>query len=123
EIRQALGLGQPFHIRFLKWCHQFFIHEPLNLMEQWLGIEIGDSSQRLRVTSWATRSPVADLIVERLPQTLWVVGMSYVVGIAIALPLGILSACRQYSIFDQVGSFVSMIGFSIPTFFTGIVLI
>lgn len=123
EIRQALGLGQPFLVRFLKWCQQFFIHEPLNLLEQWLGVEIGNSAERLRVTSWATRSPVADLIVERLPQTLWVVGMSYVVGILIGLPLGILSAYRKYSVFDQIGTLVSMIGFSIPTFFTGIVLI
>ena len=69
------------------------------------------------------RSPVVDLIVERMPQTLWVVGMSYVVGILIALPTGIVSAYKQYSIFDQIGSFVSMVGFSVPTFFTGVVLI
>src|SRR5690606_22109812 len=81
------------------------------------------SAERLRVTSWATRSPVTDLILERLPQTLWVVGMAYVIGILLALPLGILSAYRQYSAFDQLGSLISMIGFSVPTFFTGIALI
>ena len=123
EIRQALGLGQPFHIRYLKWLEQFFVNEPLNLLEHWLGIEIGDSADRLRVTSWATRGPVIDLIVERMPQTLWVIGMSYVVGILIALPIGVISAYKQYSFFDQIGSFVSMVGFSVPTFFTGVVLI
>lgn len=123
EIRQALGLGQPFHIRYLKWLEQFFVNEPLNLLEHWLGIEIGDSADRLRVTSWATRGPVIDLIVERMPQTLWVIGMSYVVGILIALPIGVISAYKQYSVFDQIGSFVSMVGFSVPTFFTGVVLI
>ena len=58
-----------------------------------------------------------------MPQTLWVVGMSYVVGILIAIPIGVISAYKQYSIFDQIGTFVSMVGFSVPTFFTGVVLI
>ena len=40
-----------------------------------------------------------------------------------ALPTGIVSAYKQYSIFDQIGSFVLMVGFSVPTLFTGIVLI
>ena len=86
-------------------------------------MEIGDSSERLRVRSWATRSPVVDLIIERLPQTLWVVGLSYLIGILIAVPIGIVSAYRQYSWFDQLGTFVSMIGFSVPTFFTGLLAI
>ncbi len=123
KIRLSLGLGEPFPIRYLKWLQQFFINEPLNMIEQWFGITIGDSENRLRVQSWATRSPVVDLIVERMPQTLWVVGMSYVVGILIAIPIGVISAYRQYSVFDQVGTFVSMVGFSVPTFFTGLVLI
>lgn len=123
QIRMSLGLGEPFHIRYLKWLQQFFIAEPLNFIQQAFGIEIGNSAERVRIRSWATRSPVVDLIVERLPQTLWVVGMSYVVGILIALPVGIISAYRQYSWFDQIGTFVSMVGFSVPTFFTGVVLI
>ncbi len=123
KIRENLGLGQPFHIRYLKWLQQFFVNEPLNVIEQIFGFELAGSEDRLRVRSWATRSPVVDLIVERMPQTLWVVGMSYVVGILIALPIGIISAYKQYSIFDQIGSFVSMVGFSVPTFFTGVVLI
>lgn len=123
QIRLSLGLGEAFHIRYLKWLEQFFINEPLNVLERMLGIEIGNSAERLRVRSWATRSPVVDLIAERMPQTLWVVGMSYVVGILIALPIGILSAYKQYSWFDQIGTFVSMVGFSVPTFFTGVVLI
>ena len=89
QIRESLGLGQPFHIRYLKWLEQFFINEPLNLIEKTFDIEIGDSENRLRVRSWATRSPVVDLIMERLPQTLWVVGLSYVVGILIAIPIGV----------------------------------
>lgn len=123
KIRISLGLGEPFPIRYLKWCQQFFINEPLNLIEQWFNIRIGDSENRLRVQSWATRSPVVDLIVERLPQTLWVLGLSYVIGILIAIPIGVISAYKQYSIFDQIGTFISMVGFSVPTFFTGLVCI
>jgi peptide/nickel transport system permease protein len=123
KIRLSLGLGEPFYIRYLYWLQQFFVNEPLNIIEQWSGWSFGNSEDRLRVQSWATRSPVVDLIVERMPQTLWVVGMSYVVGVMIAIPIGVISAYRQYSWFDQVGTFVSMVGFSVPTFFTGLLLI
>ena len=123
QIRESLGLGEAFHIRYARWMEQFFVNEPLNLIERAFGVEIGESGSRLRVRSWATRSPVVDLIVERLPQTLWVVGLSYLIGILIAVPIGIVSAYRQYSWFDQAGTFVSMIGFSVPTFFTGLLAI
>ncbi|MEO0680102.1 MAG: ABC transporter permease [Pseudomonadota bacterium] len=122
KIRLSLGLGEPFHIRYFKWCVQFFVNEPLNLVEQWTGWTLGDPD-RPRVLSWQTRSPVVDLIAQRMPQTLWVVGMSYVVGIVIAVPIGVLSAYWQYSWFDQFGTLFSMVGFSIPTFFTGLLFI
>ena len=77
----------------------------------------------MRIISWQTRSPVMDIVIQRLPQTLWVVGLSYIVGILIALPIGIYSAYKQYSVFDQAGTFITMIGFSIPPFFTGPLLI
>ena len=123
QIRLSLGLGEPFHIRYLAWLNQFFVNEPLNILEQWFGFEFSGSAERLRIRSWSTRSPVVDLIIERTPQTLWVVGMSYVIGILIAIPIGVVSAYRQYSWFDQAGTLFSMIGFSVPTFFTGLLLI
>ena len=123
KIRASLGLDSPMYIRYLLWCQQFFVNEPLNLLNEWFGWCIGDCENRLRVTSWATRSPVVDLIAERMPQTLWVVGMSYIVGILIAVPIGVISAYKQYSWFDQLGTFISMLGFSVPTFFTGVLLI
>ena len=123
QIRLSLGLGEPFHIRYLYWLQQFFVNEPLNILERLTGWTIGDSAHRLRVISWQTRSPVVDLIVQRLPQTLWVVGLSYLFGILIAVPIGVISAYRQYSWFDQLGTLFSLIGFSVPTFFTGLVLI
>ncbi len=123
QIRLSLGLGEPFHIRYLRWLEQFAVNEPLNLLERYWGVEIGASEDRLRVRSWSTRAPVVDLIAERLPQTLTVVGVSYIVAILIALPIGAISAWRQYSLFDQIGAFVSMVGFSVPTFFTGTAMI
>jgi len=123
QIRETMGVNDPFLIKYLKWMRQFMINEPLNLIESATGWSIGDSESRLRYLSWQTRSPVVDLILERLPQTLWVVGTAYALSICIAVPVGVFSAYKQYSIFDQVGTFLSMIGFSIPTFFTGLIFI
>ena len=81
------------------------------------------SANDLRVISWQTRSPVMDIVVQRMPQTLWVVGTAYIVGILIALPIGIYSAYRQYSWFDNAGTFVTMVGFSVPPFFSGVLVI
>ena len=123
KIRESLGLGQPMHVRFGKWLVQFCVNEPLNFLQEGFGISIGDSENRTRIISWSTRSPVVDLIIQRTPQTLWVVGLSYLFGILIAIPIGIISAFKQYSWFDQVGTFITMVGFSVPTFFTGMVAI
>ena len=121
RMREALGLGQPLMIQYWKWMVQFFWIEPQVLIDHWFGTSLAEGKQR--VISWQTRSPVMDIVVQRIPQTLWVVGLSYVVGILIALPIGIYSAYRQYSVFDQSGTFITMIGFSIPPFFTGPLLI
>jgi len=123
KIRESLGLGEPFQVRYVKWLRQFLVNEPLNIIESAFNVKIGDSESRLRVRSWATRSPVVDLIIERTPQTLWVIGSAYVLSILIAIPIGVISAYKQYSVFDQVGTFIAMIGFSVPTFFTGLLAI
>lgn len=122
KIREALGVGEPIHIAYVKWLRGFFIYEPLHWLDQ-MGISLGDPSNRPRIISFATRGPVVDLLLERIPQTLWVVGLSYIVGILIAIPIGVISAYKQYSWFDQVGTFISMVGFSVPTFFTGLLMI
>lgn len=123
KIREALGADDPFAVKYVKWLQQFFIAEPLNFIETTLGITLPGSEERTRVISWATRGPVIDIIAERLPQTLWVVGSSYFLGVLIAVPVGVYSAYRQYSIFDQVGTFAMIVGFSVPTFFTGLMFI
>ena len=121
KMRLALGLGEPWWVRFPLWLKQFFIVEPQYWWDAAFGTNFADGAQR--IISFQSRSPVFDTIAQRLPQTLWVVGMSYIVGVLIALPIGIISAYKQYSVFDQTGTFVSMIGFSVPPFFSGVLLI
>jgi peptide/nickel transport system permease protein len=121
KIRESLGLGQPFWVRYLLWLKAFFVTEPLVWIDSAFGTAFAEGQQR--IISFQSRSPVFDIIAERVPQTLWVVGMAYLVGVLIALPIGIISAYKQYSWFDQLGTLFSMIGFSVPTFFTGVLLI
>jgi peptide/nickel transport system permease protein len=103
RVRQSLGLDQPNHVRYVKWVSQ--------MVQGDLGI------------SFATRSSVTDLILERLPNTLAVLGVAYVVAILIAVPIGVISAVKRYSLFDHTATAFAFIGFSIPTFFTGLLLI
>ena len=121
EMRRALGLDQPVHVRFGLWLWQFLVVEPKVLIDSLFGTSLYQGEAR--IISWQSKFPVMDVIVQRLPQTLWVVGLAYVVGVLIAVPIGIVSAVRQYSIFDQIGTLISMVGFSVPTFFTGLLLI
>jgi peptide/nickel transport system permease protein len=124
QIRESLGMNQPMPIRYVRWLQQFMVNEPLNAFEKATGISIGDSQNRLRITSWTARGkPVIDLVFERLPQTLWVVGMAYLLSIVIAVPVGVFAAYRQNSFFDQASSVLAVIGFSLPTFFTGVLVI
>lgn len=101
-IRHQLGIDQPWFIRYVKWL--------IALLQGNWGF------------SFNTKAPVIDLVWQRLPQTLQVVGFAYVIAVVLAIPLGIYSAVRQYSIFDQIGTFFSFIGFSLPSFFTGLLL-
>lgn len=121
RMREALGLGQAWYIRYVLWLKQFFWIEPMHWIDQAFGTSIVEGQQR--IISFQSRVPVFDVIAQRIPQTLTVVGFSYLVGVLIAIPIGIISAYKQYSWFDQLGTFVSMVGFSMPTFFTGVVLI
>jgi peptide/nickel transport system permease protein len=121
KILDAMGVNDPIHVRYVLWLRQFFFVEPLVGIDNLFGTEFSKDLQR--ITSYQTRGPVFTTIGERIPQTLTVVGSAYVVGVLIALPIGIYSAYRQYSAFDQFGTFFAMIGFSVPTFFTGTIFI
>jgi peptide/nickel transport system permease protein len=103
RIRESLGLNDPWIIRYGKWMISMFRGE-------W-GF------------SFASRVPVIGLIFQRLPQTLTIIGIAYVISILIAIPVGIISSVKPYSIFDNIATTFAFIGFSVPTFFTGLVLI
>ncbi|MBY0612023.1 MAG: ABC transporter permease [Beijerinckiaceae bacterium] len=107
EVREALrtkfGLNDPIMVRYFRW---------LFAMVQ------GDWG-----FSFASRINVDTLIWQRVPTTLFVVGSSQLLALAIALPVGIYAATRPYSIFDQIANTLAFVGFSLPTFFTGLLLI
>jgi peptide/nickel transport system permease protein len=121
KILEALGVNEPLHVRYLLWLKQFFWVEPLNGFDAIFGTNYAEGMQR--IISYQSRSPVFTQIGERIPQTLIVIGSAYVLGVLIALPIGIYSAYRQYSLFDQAGTMFAMIGFSVPTFFSGTLFI
>src|SRR5947209_10902352 len=103
NIRRSLGLDQPWPVRYVKWL---------------IALAQGDWG-----FSFGSRIPVWELIKLRIPSTLAVVGVAYLLSLLIALPIGILSAVKQYSIFDHIATTFAFIGFSVPTFFTGLLLI
>jgi len=121
KMIQALGADQPVYVRYILWLRQFFWVEPAMLIDGWFGSHLAGHEQR--ILSWQSRAPVFTVIGQRIPQTLTVIGTAYLLGIAIAMPIGIYSAYRQYSIFDQLGTLLAMIGFSVPTFFSGTLFI
>jgi peptide/nickel transport system permease protein len=104
NLRHALGLDQPWPVRYVKWL--------TNLVTK------GDLGY-----SFTSRMPVSELISQRLPTTLWILGSAYLVGLILAIPIGIISSVNQYSLLDHIATTFAFIGFSIPTFFTGLMLI
>ncbi len=73
--------------------------------------------------SFVSRVNVDTLILQRLPATLFVIGSSQMLALLIAMPVGVLAATRPYSLFDQIANTFAFIGFSLPTFFTGLLFI
>jgi peptide/nickel transport system permease protein len=123
QIRESLGVNDPFLVKWLKWLQLMFINEPLNAIDSIFGTCIGDCENRARIISWSSRAPAVDIIYNRVPQTLWVLGLAFIFGTLIAIPVGVISAYKQYSAFDNIGTFVTMVGYSVPTFFTGLLAI
>lgn len=121
RIREALGLGEPWHLRYLLWLRNLFVTEPLYWLDRWLGTDW--AAGQARILSWQSRAPVFDIIAERLPQTLLVVGGGLAGGIALGVPIALIAAWRPHSWADQIGTIVTMAGYSLPTFVTAVVLI
>jgi len=107
EVRMALrvqfGLDDPIWQRYLSWLSSMF-------QGNW-GF------------SFVSRINVDQLILQRLPVTLVVIGLSQLLAMLVALPVGILSAAKPYSWFDRIASTLAFVGFSLPTFFTGVIFI
>ena len=74
-------------------------------------------------TSTATTTPVTELILERLAATLQLAGVAFLFSIIAGVPLGVLSAVKRGSIYDQIGKFVALVAQSAPSFWIGIMLI
>jgi peptide/nickel transport system permease protein len=102
-LRVKFGLDDPIALRYLHWLSAM-LH--------------GDWG-----FSFASRIDVDALILQRVPVTLAVIGSSQVLALLIALPVGVFAAMRPYSIFDQIANTLAFIGFSLPTFFTGLLFI
>ena len=103
RLRAQFGLDDPLPLRYVRWLTSM-------LRGDW-----GFSFQ--------SRMNVEDLILQRLPVSLFVLGSAYVVALCVALPIGVLSALRPYSVFDQIATTLAFFGFSLPTFFTGLMFI
>jgi peptide/nickel transport system permease protein len=102
-LREKFGMDDPVVTRYLRW---------FSAMMQ------GDWG-----FSFASRIDVDRLILGRLPVTLLIIGSSQLLALLIALPVGVYAATRPYSLFDKVASTLAFVGFSLPTFFTGILFI
>lgn len=70
-----------------------------------------------------TRRPVSTEILERLPRTMYLMGSAFLVTVIIAIPAGVISAVKQYSIFDHIVTTLAFIGQSIPIYWLGLILI
>ena len=103
QLRAKFGLDDPLPVRYARWLTSM-------LRGEW-GF------------SFVSRVNVDTLILQRLPTSLFVLGAAQILGLLIALPIGTYSALRPYSFFDQVATTLAFIGFSLPTFFTGLVFI
>ncbi|SED83540.1 peptide/nickel transport system permease protein [Rhizobiales bacterium GAS188] len=102
-LRAKFGLDDPVMLRYVRWL---------------LAMLHGDWG-----FSFVSRVNVDTLILQRLPATLIVIGLSQVLALLIALPVGVFAATRPYSLFDQIANTLAFIGFSLPTFFTGLLFI
>ncbi|GAB4538875.1 MAG: ABC transporter permease [Anaerolineae bacterium] len=102
-LRHKYGLDQPLYVQYVKWVGQL------------LQGNLGESIKMHR--------PVGELIMERLPNTLLLVGLSFLVTTMIAIPVGVYSAIKQYSIGDYIITTLTFIGQSIPIYWFGLVLI
>lgn len=100
--RVRLGVDQPVYIQYFKWVGAMLTGD--------MGI------------SFQTQRPVFDMILERLPDTIRLMSLSFLIAACIAIPLGIYSAVRQYSPFDYIATGLSFVAIAMPVFWFGLML-
>jgi peptide/nickel transport system permease protein len=103
RLRTLYELDKPLHVQYISWLKK---------------ISRGD----LGVSFSSDHRPVADKILERLPVTIAINLLSLMIIIAVAVPLGVLSAVRQGSFFDKATTVFVFIGFAVPTFWLALLL-
>jgi peptide/nickel transport system permease protein len=103
NLRKQFGLDDPVMVRYVRWAGSM-------VKGDW-GF------------SFASRINVDTLVLQRLRVTLFIIGASQILALLIAIPIGVYAATRPYSIFDQVANTLAFVGFSLPTFFTGLLFI
>jgi peptide/nickel transport system permease protein len=103
KLEEQLGLNRPLPVQYVEWVGKMFR---------------GDLGQSIKF-----RRPVSEMIGERIPNTLMLVGFSFLAALLIALPVGILSALRPYSIFDYIATTLTFLGQSLPVYWLGLGLI
>jgi peptide/nickel transport system permease protein len=115
----ALNPNIPAEVR-LNLRHQFGLDDsiPVRYVRWFTSMLRGDWGY-----SFVSRVDVDRLILQRLPTTLFVLGTAYGLALLIALPVGVISAVRPYSLFDQIATTLAFVGHSLPTFFTGLLFI
>lgn len=102
-MREELGLNDPLLVRYVNYIWDL-LH--------------GDFGK-----SYKTRLPVADQILSRFPNTILLATCSMVIAVVLGIPLGILSAKRQYSLLDNVATVGGLISVSMPNFWLGLLLV
>src|SRR5437763_1517709 len=102
-LRAKFGLDDPIYLRYMHWL---------------VAMARGDWG-----FSFVSRVNVDTLILQRLPTTLYVIGSAQLLALLIAIPIGVYAAMRPYSLFDQIANTFAFVGFSLPTFFTGLLFI
>ncbi len=103
QIRQELWLDRAVPLQYLHWIG--------NVLQGNLGI------------SWRTREPVLHLILTKLPVTLQLGGMAFVIALLIGVPAGIVAAVKRDTAWDHVATVAGLAGLSTPNFWLGIMLI
>jgi peptide/nickel transport system permease protein len=103
RIRANLGLDQPIHIQFFGWIG--------SLLSGDLGVSL------------ISGRPVAELIADRAPPTIWLALLTITLSVLVAVPMGVVAAWRRGTWVDHAVMTFSVLGFSVPVFVVGYILI